>query len=210
VRQLPNLLSIGRLLATIPLVVLILINQSGAFLGATVLFVAGSLTDTLDGRLARRYGLVSQLGVFLDLTADKVFVSAALIALVQIGVVPAWIVIVIVTREFLVSGLRSLAAAQGVVIPAGRWGKQKTLLTLVAIGGVLLSRGLGGLTAFPLGLATGGSPSSFPDYLLAASDVVLLLAVIWTIGSAIEYLRGGWDIIMKPAPQKGLGGDLTP
>ena len=72
-RQLPNLLSIGRLLATIPLVVLILINQSGAFLGATVLFAAGAITDTLDGRLARRYGQVSQLGVFLDLTADKVF-----------------------------------------------------------------------------------------------------------------------------------------
>lgn len=201
-RQLPNLLSIGRLLATIPLVALILVNQSGTFLVATVLFVVGSLTDTLDGRLARRYGLVSQLGVFLDLTADKVFVSAALIALVQLGVIPSWIVIVIVTREFLVSGLRSLAAAQGVVIPAGQWGKQKTFLTLVAIGGVLLSLGLGGLTAFPLGLSTGGAPNSFPDYLLAASDVVLLLAVIWTIGSAVEYLRGGWDIIMKPAPPK--------
>lgn len=202
-RQLPNLLSIGRLLATIPLVALILVNQSGTFLVATVLFVVGSLTDTLDGRLARRYGLVSQLGVFLDLTADKVFVSAALIALVQLGVIPSWIVIVIVTREFLVSGLRSLAAAQGVVIPAGRWGKQKTFLTLVAIGGVLLSLGLGGATAFPLGLSTGGAPNSFPDYLLAASDVVMLLAVIWTIGSAVEYLRGGWDIIMKPAPPKG-------
>jgi CDP-diacylglycerol--glycerol-3-phosphate 3-phosphatidyltransferase len=203
VHYLPNLLSIGRLLATIPLVILILLNQPAAFLGATVLFVAGSITDTLDGRLARRYGLVSQLGVFLDLTADKVFVSAALIALVQMGLVPAWIVIVIVTREFLVSGLRSLAAAQGVVIPAGRWGKQKTLLTLLAIGGILLARGLGGATAFPLGLATGGMPNSFPDYLLLASDVVLLLAVIWTLGSAVEYLRGGWDIIMRPAPTKG-------
>jgi CDP-diacylglycerol--glycerol-3-phosphate 3-phosphatidyltransferase len=89
VRQLPNRLSNGRLLATIPLVVLILIDQPGAFLVATVLFVAGSLTDTLDGRLARRYGLVSLLGVFRDLTADKVFVSAALIALVQFSVVPA-------------------------------------------------------------------------------------------------------------------------
>jgi len=203
VRQLPNLLSIGRLLATILLVALILINQPGTFLAATVLFFVGSVTDTLDGRLARRYGIVSQLGVFLDLTADKVFVSAALIALVQLGVVPSWIVIVIVTREFLVSGLRSLAAAQGVVIPAGRWGKQKTLLTLVSIGGILLARGLGGLTAFPLGLATGDAPNSFPDYLLAASDSVLLLAVIWTIGSAVEYLRSGWDIITGPAPKHG-------
>ena len=204
-RQLPNLLSIGRLLATIPLVALILINQPGTFLAATVLFFVGTITDTLDGRLARRYGIVSQLGgVFLDLTADKVFVLSGIDCAGAARRGPrGWIVIVIVTREFLVSGLRSLSAAQGVVIPAGRWGKQKTFLTLVAIGGILLSRGLGSLTAFPLGLSTGGAPNSFPDYLLAVSDALMLLAVIWTIGSAVEYLRSGWDIIMKPAPKKG-------
>jgi len=199
VRNLPNILSLGRLFATIPLVVLILLNQPIAYLIATVLFVAGSVTDTLDGQLARKYQVVSQLGIFLDLTADKVFVSAALIALVQIGIVPSWIVIVIVTREFLVSGLRSLAAAQGMVIPAGPWGKQKTLLTLLAIGGILLARGLQGATAFPLGLSTGVAPDSFADFLLAAADLVLLLAVVWTIGSAIEYMRGAWNIFTEPA-----------
>jgi CDP-diacylglycerol--glycerol-3-phosphate 3-phosphatidyltransferase len=198
VRNLPNILSFGRLLATIPLVVLILINQPAAYLAATILFVAGSVTDTLDGRLARRYHLVSRLGVFLDLTADKVFVAAALIALVQVGVVPAWIAIVIVAREFLVSGLRSLAAAQGVVIPAGRWGKQKTMLTLLAIGGILLARGFNGATAFPLGLSTGKAPSSPADYLLVLSDITLLLAVIWTIFSAVEYLRGAWSVLTEP------------
>lgn len=202
-RQLPNILSLGRLVATIPLIVLILIGQPAAYLGATVLFAAGSVTDTLDGRIARRYHLVSRLGVFLDLTADKVFVAAALIALVQVGVVPAWIVIVIVAREFLVSGLRSLAAAQGVVIAAGRWGKQKTFLTLVAIGGILLGRGLGGATAFPLGLSTGGPPHSVPDYLLALADAILLLAVIWTIISAIEYLRGAWGMLSDPNAKDG-------
>lgn len=198
-RHLPNVLSLGRLLATIPLIVLILVNTPLAYLIATALFAAGSITDTLDGRLARRFHLVSNLGVFLDLTADKVFVSAALIALIQVSVIPAWIVIVIVTREFLVSGLRSLAAAQGVVIPAGRWGKQKTLLTLVAVGGILLARGLRGVTAFPLGLATGAAPASLPDYLLALSDAILLLAVIWTIFSAVEYLRGAWGMLAAPA-----------
>ena len=201
VRNLPNMLSVARLLATIPLVILILIKQSWALLIATALFVAGSITDTIDGRLARRYHLVSNLGVFLDLTADKVFVSAALIALVQVNFVPAWIVIVIVAREFLVSGLRSFAAARGVVIPAGRWGKQKTLLTLLSLGGILLATGLGGHTAFPLGLNTGGAPGSFADYLLLLSDIVLLLAVIWTIFSAVEYLRGGWGIITEPASE---------
>ena len=200
-RNLPNILSAARLLATIPLVILILLKQPWALLIATALFVAGSITDTIDGRLARRYHLVSNLGVFLDLTADKVFVSAALIALVQVGFVPAWIVVVIVAREFLVSGLRSFAAARGVVIPAGRWGKQKTLLTLLSLGGILLATGLGGRTAFPLGLSTGGAPGSFADYLLLLSDIVLLLAVIWTIFSAVEYLRGGWGLITEPASE---------
>ena len=200
-RNLPNFLSLARLLATIPLVVLILVDQPAAYLGATVLFAAGSITDTIDGRLARHYRLVTNLGVFLDLTADKVFVSAALIALVQVGVVPAWIAIVIVTREFIVSGLRSLSAAQGTVIPAGPLGKQKTLLTLTAIGGILLARGLHGATAFPLGLSTGAAPHTFGDYLLVLSNLVLLVAVVWSILSAVEYLRGAWDMLTGP-PEK--------
>jgi CDP-diacylglycerol--glycerol-3-phosphate 3-phosphatidyltransferase len=191
----PNILSFVRLFVTLPLVVLILINTPTAYLWATALFVAGSITDTLDGRIARRYKLVSNLGVFLDLTADKVYVAAALVAFTQVAIIPAWITIVIITREFIVSGLRSLAAAQGVVIPAGRWGKQKTLFTLTAMGGILLALGLSGHTAFPLGLSTGGAPHSVADYLLAVSDAVLLLAVVWTIFSAVEYLRGAWGLL---------------
>ena len=204
-RNVPNILSLARLFATIPLVVLILIDVPAAYIAATVLFVLGSVTDTLDGRIARRYHLVSNLGVFLDLTADKVFVAAALIALVQVGVVPAWIAIVIVAREFLVQGLRSLAAARGVVIPAGKWGKQKTLLTLLSVSGILLALGLGGATAFPLGLSTHGTaqpPHSGPDYLLALANAVLLLAVIWTIFSAVEYLRGTWGVLTEPVTSK--------
>jgi CDP-diacylglycerol--glycerol-3-phosphate 3-phosphatidyltransferase len=201
VRNVPNILSIARLVVTIPLVILILIDTPAAYLWATALFVLGSITDTLDGRIARRYKVVSNLGVFLDLTADKVYVAGALVAFTQVGVVPAWIPIVIITREFVVSGLRSLAAAQGVVIPAGKWGKQKTFFTLVAMSGILLALGLGGQTAFPLGLSTSaGGPNSLPDYLLAFSDAVLLLAVVWTIMSAIEYLRGAWGLLTGVTP----------
>jgi CDP-diacylglycerol--glycerol-3-phosphate 3-phosphatidyltransferase len=190
------LLSALRLVSTLPLVVLILINTPAAYLWATVLFFFASITDTFDGRIARKYHLVSNLGVFLDLTADKVYVAAALVAFTQVGVIHSWITIVIITREFLVSGLRSLAAAQGVVIPAGPSGKQKTMLTLLALGGILLGLGLGGHTAFPLGLSTGALfPHSFADYLLALSDVILLLAVIWTIYSAAEYTRGAWGLL---------------
>lgn len=199
-RHLPNILSLGRLFLTLPLVVLILINTPAAYVAATIIFFAGSVSDTIDGRIARKFHLVSNLGVFLDLTADKVLVSALLIALVQVAKVPAWIAIVIVTREFAVSGLRSLAAAQGVVIAAGRWGKQKTLLTLLGVGGILLTGGLSAHTAFPLGLATATyGPNTIGDYLLVVADVLLLLAVIWTIVSAYEYLRGAWGLLSSPS-----------
>jgi CDP-diacylglycerol--glycerol-3-phosphate 3-phosphatidyltransferase len=200
----PNILSLARLVATAPLVILILIHTPAAYLWATGLFFLASITDTFDGRIARRYKLVSNLGVFLDLTADKVYVAAALVAFTQVGVVPAWITIVIITREFLVSGLRSLAAAQGVVISAGRWGKQKTLLTLLALGGILLAMGLGGATAFPLGLSTGGAPDGFPDYLLGLANIILLLAVIWTIFSAVEYIRGAWGLLVGEVAPKSV------
>ena len=202
-RNVPNFLSAGRLVATLPLFILVLFNQPAAYLWATALFVLASVSDTLDGRIARHYHIVSRLGVFLDLTADKVFVAAILVALTQVGIVPAWITIIVITREFVVSGLRSLAAAQGVVIPAGRWGKQKTLLTLLALGGILLALGLHGATAFPLGLGNASSgPRVFADYLLALADITLLLAVLWTIFSAAEYLWSGRAVITDPAPEK--------
>ncbi len=150
-RQLPNMLSLGRLVATVLIFILVLINQPWAFLTSFVLFVLASVTDFFDGYLARRLKVVSSLGVFLDLTADKILVCAILIALVQVGFVPAWIVFIIVTREFLVSGLRSMAAARGHVIPAGIWGKQKTFITLIAMSALLLAKGLGAsqLSLFP-------------------------------------------------------------
>src|SRR2546430_5957152 len=147
-QNVPNILSLSRILATVVIFVLVLINSPLGFLVAPVLFVLGSGTDFLDGYIARRYKLVSPLGVFLDLTADKVFVSVILIALVQVGLVPAWIVAVIIAREFLVTGLRSMASAKGKVIPAGKWGKQKTLITMIAMGALVLAKGLGGHQLF--------------------------------------------------------------
>jgi CDP-diacylglycerol--glycerol-3-phosphate 3-phosphatidyltransferase len=142
-KNMPNLLSFSRILATLLVFVLAIVNQPWSFLVATVIFFLASVTDLLDGYLARRYHLVSPLGIFLDLTADKVFVSAILVAFVQIGLVPAWIVVIVITREFLVTGLRSVASAKGTVIPAGKLGKQKTFITLLAIGGILLAKGIG-------------------------------------------------------------------
>jgi CDP-diacylglycerol---glycerol-3-phosphate 3-phosphatidyltransferase len=186
----PNLLSFSRILATILVFILVLINQQWSYLAATVIFFFASITDLLDGYLARRYHLVSPLGVFLDLTADKVFVSAILVAYVQIGLVPAWVVVIIIAREFLVTGLRSVASARGTVIPAGRLGKQKTFITLVAMGGILLAKGVGAnQLSFFTTMLNLSNLSNVGDYLLLISDILMLLAVIWTILSGIEYLR---------------------
>jgi CDP-diacylglycerol--glycerol-3-phosphate 3-phosphatidyltransferase len=187
----PNLLSLSRIASTVLIFILVLINEHWAFLVATLLFVLASVTDLLDGYLARRYHLVSPLGVFLDLTADKVFVSSILIALVQIGLVPAWIVVIIIAREFLVTGLRSMAAAKGTVIAAGTWGKQKTFITLLAIGGLLLARGTGDpqLSLFShLTLHVTPQTLTFSSLLLLAADITLLLATVWTVVSGIEYI----------------------
>jgi CDP-diacylglycerol--glycerol-3-phosphate 3-phosphatidyltransferase len=197
--NLPNLLSASRLVATVLVFVLVLVNQPWAFLTATLLFFLASITDFFDGYLARRLHVVSSFGVFLDLTADKVFVSAILIALVQIGLVPAWIVFVIVTREFLVTGLRSMAAAKGKVIPAGMWGKQKTFITLVAMGALLLAKGLGAhqLSLFPLMLSFNSQTVNPIELLLLLADVLLIVAVIWTAFSGIEYMVSAMPLFQK-------------
>ena len=198
-QNVPNILSLSRILATVVIFVLVLINTPLAFLVATVLFVLGSGTDFLDGYIARRYKLVSPLGVFLDLTADKVFVSVILIALVQVGLVPAWIVAVIIAREFLVTGLRSMASAKGKVIPAGKWGKQKTLITMVTMSALLLAKGLGAhqLSLFPPMLNFNSATVNFPDILLLLADAGLVLAALWTVLSGAEYIISALPLFQK-------------
>src|SRR5947209_13970603 len=198
-RHLPNMLSASRLVATVLVFVLVLLNLPWAFLVATLLFVLASITDFFDGYLARRLKVVSSLGVFLDLTADKVFVVAILIAMVQTSLIPAWIVFIITTREFLVTGLRSMAAAKGKVIPAGIWGKQKTLITMVAMSALLLAKGLGAhqLSLFPPMLNFNSATVNFPDILLLLADVGLVLAALWTVLSGAEYMISALPIFQK-------------
>ena len=198
-KNMPNLLSFSRILATILVFILAIVNQPWSFLIATVIFFLASVTDLLDGYLARRYHLVSPLGIFLDLTADKVFVSAILVAFVQISLVPAWIVVIIITREFLVTGLRSVASARGTVIPAGKLGKQKTFIPLLAIGGILLAKGIGAnhLSLYPPLLNFNSTQLNVGDYLLLVADALMLLAVIWTVLSGVEYLRGALPLLRE-------------
>lgn len=182
--NLANLLSFARLLATAPLVLLILAATHWSLFAAAVLFVIMAVTDTIDGRLARRYGWVSNIGIFLDLTADKVYTAAALIAMVAVGILSPWIAIVIVVREFVVTGLRSFAASEGLVIPADRWGKHKMLLTIFAIVWMLVwaSAGLGNTDLQPL-VTPGGPVALF----LGIGYWLMLGAVFLTVYSAYHY-----------------------
>ncbi len=205
----PNLLSFSRIVATVLVFVLVIVNQPWAYLTAAAVFFLASITDFFDGYLARRYHIISLLGIFLDMTADKVFVSAILVAFVQIGLVPAWIVVIIIVREFVVTGLRSMAAAKGTVIPAGQLGKQKTFITLVAMEGILLAMGLGAspdhLSLFQLRLNFSSNLLNVGDYLMLISDVLMLIAVIWTILSGVEYIRGAMPLLQgkqDTAPSK--------
>jgi CDP-diacylglycerol--glycerol-3-phosphate 3-phosphatidyltransferase len=180
------------------LYVLIVSGGRYGYLAAAVLFVVASFTDTLDGELARRGKLVSPFGIYLDTTADKILIAVLLVALAAVRLAPGWMAAVIIAREFLVTGLRSYAAALGVVIPAGGWGKAKTIITIVAIFLVLLEGDAraGGL------LSSHALPGSWLVTAVGPFTVAvwgLLIAVIWTVGSGAEYIREAIPLLTHPA-----------
>ncbi len=130
--NIPNVLTLSRLAAIPPLMLLLMLRFPGHDQLAAALFIVFSLTDILDGEIARRRGTVSNFGKFLDPLADKLFVLSVLIVLVQEGLVAAWIVVVIFSRELIITILRSVAAAQGRVISAAPLGKTKTVMQIRA------------------------------------------------------------------------------
>ena len=100
---------------------------------ANVIFIVASLTDLFDGKIARKYNLVTNFGKFMDPLADKLLVCSALICLIQLGQLPAWVVIIIISREFIISGFRLVAVDNGIVIAASYWGKFKTTFQMIAV-----------------------------------------------------------------------------
>ncbi len=136
--NLPNILTLSRIVA-VPIVVLLLLFESRqTCFWAAVVFTVASITDWLDGYLARRWQVVTVLGKFLDPLADKLIVMAALIMLIPLDRVPAWAVFVILARELIVSGIRSIASSEGIVIAASNLGKYKTIFQMIALVGLLL------------------------------------------------------------------------
>lgn len=141
--NLPNKLTVIRVILIVPFVLLLIGGHAGwAILApisgytdyiALLIFVIASLTDLLDGKIARKYNLVTNFGKFMDPLADKLLVSAAMICLIEMGRLPAWIVIIIISREFIISGFRLIASDNGVVIAASYWGKFKTTFQMLMI-----------------------------------------------------------------------------
>src|SRR5437762_7037184 len=182
--RLPNALTLLRIFIVPPLVVVILTNVSENWLGkpryivGLGLFVVAALTDLFDGMIARRWKQVSKVGKLLDPIADKLLISAALISLVEHQLAPAWAVVVIVGREFAVTGLRSIAATDGVVISASAMGKFKMVAQVVTVGLLILSLS-----------PSGGAPhvSNFGKPFPAIQ--------FWTV----PELRDAWSHLIGPA-----------
>ena len=152
--NLPNKLSIARVLCIPAIVALLHFPDPACRIAAAALFIAGCLTDFLDGRIARKRNLVTDFGKFIDPVADKLLVLTTLIMLIHLGKMPAWIVIVILCRELAVDGLRMIAVTKGQVIAAGPLGKWKTACQMVLISAVLILD-LGVYEAWPLAVLAG-------------------------------------------------------
>lgn len=189
--NLPNKLTLLRVCLIPFFLLFIYLDFPCHFLLALVIFAAASITDALDGKIARKHNLVTNFGKFLDPLADKVLVISALTVFVELdcvnmGAIP---LIIIIAREFMVSGLRLLAADEGIVVAAGIWGKLKTAFTMTTIVGILLWLCI--CFDFDAGLNCG---------LIDAVNNIVIPALIWistllTIISGLVYLKGYWHLI---------------
>lgn len=172
--NLPNTVTFGRIFL-VPLFLLALLTRLplGGLIAAGI-FTIAAVTDSLDGYLARRQKAVTRLGQFLDPLADKLLISAALIALVELRQISSWVALVIISREMAVTGLRAIAAAEGVVIAAGPWGKAKTVTQIIFVLASILS---------------GSLPAGFWLQRLAALlfAPALWLAMALTVWSMVDY-----------------------
>ena len=176
--NLPNKLTIIRV-CLIPFFVAALLFDHGnnytMRIVANVLFIVASLTDLFDGKIARKYNLVTNFGKFMDPLADKLLLCSALICLIELGQLPAWVVIIIISREFIISGFRLVAADNGVVIAASYWGKFKTTFQMAAV--ILMIFNIPALTL--------------------VTNIVVVIAVALTIISLVDYVAKNIKILTE-------------
>ena len=165
----------------VPFIILLLGGHAGWFGENTfvtdmitlAIFIIASLTDLIDGKIARKYNLITDFGKFMDPLADKLLVCSAMIALIEMNRIPSWVVIIIIAREFIISGFRLIASDNGVVIAASYWGKFKTTFQMVMICLMI---------------------ANFPQ-LQILTDIIMWIALILTVVSLIDYLVKNKDVM---------------
>ena len=173
--NLPNKLTVLRVILVPFFVAFLLLSKSSESLKwiALLLFIAASLTDLLDGKIARKYNLVTTFGKFMDPLADKVLTISGMICLIELGRIPSWIVVIIVAREFIISGFRLIATEHGIVIAANYWGKWKTTFQMIMI--ILMIVNLPALAM--------------------VTQIVMWIALALTIISLITYIQQNMDVV---------------
>lgn len=183
-KNLPNKLTIARIILIIPFVVLLLCANAGCDWGflttysdyiCLAIFLIASFTDMLDGKIARKYNFISNFGKFMDPIADKLLVCSAMICLIELGRIPSWIVLIIIAREFIISGFRLVASDQGRVLAASYWGKSKTVSQMVMVSLMLLN-----IPALSI-----------------VTTVIMYIALALTIISLMDYLIKNWDVMKE-------------
>lgn len=174
--NLPNKLTVLRI-ALVPVFIILYLLEHNVI--ATIIFILASITDFFDGNIARKRGLVTNFGKIMDPLADKILVISAMVLLVENNIMAGWMLIVILSREFIVAGIRTVAAADGVVIAAAMSGKLKTVAQMFAVPMMLLNNWPGCYLGFRLDL------------------VMLWICVVLTIVSGIEYIVKSKDVFMK-------------
>lgn len=179
--NLPNKLTIFRVILIIPFVIVLLGGEAGWFgesgpvpdCIALAIFIIASLTDMADGKIARKYNLVTNFGKFMDPLADKLLVCSAMICLIELGKIPSWIVIIIIGREFIISGFRLIASDNGVVIAASYWGKFKTTFQMIMV--ILMIADI--------------------EQLWIVTQIVMWIALALTVISLVDYLIKNKDVM---------------
>ena len=204
--NLPNKLTVIRI-AIVPFFVFFMSCDAVPyrFIWALLLFIAASVTDLLDGKLARKYDLVTNFGKFLDPLADKILVAAALVCFVELNWTYSWVVVIILLREFAVSGIRlaAVSSTKTAVIPASIWGKVKTVFTMIAIIAVLLMHILMSLNVMydindvtifsDIAVSPAKGFFSFPEQII--TDILMYLTAAITLISGVKYLYDSREFI---------------
>ena len=192
--NLPNKLTISRIMMTVLFLIMLFVEFSFHYTVALVLFVTASITDILDGTIARKRGLITDFGKLMDPLADKMLICSAFIAFIELEWMPAWMVIVIVARELAITGLRLLAASKNIVLAAEKQGKNKTITQVVAIIALLVTNSYGdwGIVGSFFGFTIAGHAWAW-----WVAEISKWAAVTLTATSGIYYLWKNREVFLK-------------